>query len=76
MLAVRAARGDDSDGIWAILEPIIRAGDTYALPPGTNRQEGLAYWFSHGNEVFVAEDDGRVDGTIFFAPIKKVVVRT
>jgi L-amino acid N-acyltransferase YncA len=68
MLAIRAANPDDSDAIWAILEPVIRAGDTYALPSGMNREEALAWWFSKAHEVFVAEDAGRVSGTYFLRP--------
>jgi hypothetical protein len=44
MLTIRAALADDSDSIWSIIEPIIRAGDTYPLPQTMNREEGLAYW--------------------------------
>ena len=42
MLTVRAARADDRDAIWAILEPVIRAGDTYTLPRQMSRDEALA----------------------------------
>ena len=65
MLTVRAARVDDRDAIWAILEPVIRAGDTYTLPRQMSRDEALAYWNRSGHEVFVAEEDGRVIGTYF-----------
>ena len=68
MLAVRAAYPGDLDAIWAILEPAIRAGDSYALPAGMNREEALAFWFSSGHEVFVAEGEGHVAGTYFLRP--------
>jgi GNAT superfamily N-acetyltransferase len=45
------------------LEPVIRAGETYALPVDLSMDEGLAYWFGVGNAVFVAEAEGRVVGT-------------
>jgi ribosomal protein S18 acetylase RimI-like enzyme len=64
MLIVREARADDADAVWSILEPMIRAGETYPLPREMNRQEALAYWFATGHEVFVAQDDGMV-GTYF-----------
>ncbi|MBV8809159.1 MAG: GNAT family N-acetyltransferase [Acidobacteriaceae bacterium] len=63
VLTIRAARRDDADAIWAILEPVIRAGDTYALPRDMDRNDALAYWFGPGNEVFVAENEGQVNGT-------------
>jgi L-amino acid N-acyltransferase YncA len=61
---MRTARANDSDAIWAILEPVIRAGETYTLPRDMNR-EALAFWFATGHEVFVAEDEGIVVGTYF-----------
>ena len=65
MLNVRAALPTDRDAIWAILEPVIRAGETYTLPRDMNHEAALAYWFSGGHEVFVAEEDGAVVGTYF-----------
>jgi len=29
---IRLATADDADAIWALIEPVIRAGETYALP--------------------------------------------
>ena len=65
MLTVREARADDADAIWTILEPMIRAGDTYTLPREMSREAALAFWFASGHEVFVAEEDGGVVGTYF-----------
>lgn len=65
MPTVRAARAEDRDAIGAILEPMIRAGETYTLPQEMSREEALEYWFIGGHEVFVAEEDGRVVGTYF-----------
>ena len=68
MLTIRAARPGDQDAIWAILEPVIRAGDTYTLPPGMPRAQALSYWFSDAHEVFVAEYNEAVAGTYFLRP--------
>jgi L-amino acid N-acyltransferase YncA len=65
MITVHAARPEDRDGIWAILEPVIRNGETYTLPRDMSQEEALDYWFFGGHEVFVAEKDGRVVGTYF-----------
>ena len=65
MLTVRAARAGDADAIWTILEPTIRAGDTYTLPREMSREAALAFWFASGHEVFVAEEDGGLVGTYF-----------
>ena len=54
--------------IWAILEPVIRAGETYTLARDMNREDALAYWLASSHEVFVAEEDGHVLGTYFLCP--------
>ena len=68
MPTIRPAQPADSDDIWAILEPIIRAGDVYTLPRDMDRETALAYWFSSLHEVFVAELDSRVVGTYYLRP--------
>jgi RimJ/RimL family protein N-acetyltransferase len=55
-IEIRAATAEDAEAIWKILEPVIRAGDTYTLPSEMTRQEALAYWHSPGHEVFAAEE--------------------
>jgi ribosomal protein S18 acetylase RimI-like enzyme len=62
---VRAVEVGDHDAIWSILEPVIRAGETYTLPRELSREEALAYWSSEGHEVFVAEENGAVLGTYY-----------
>jgi ribosomal protein S18 acetylase RimI-like enzyme len=65
MLLIRPARLDDRDEIWAILEPVLRAGETYTLPRDISRDRALAYWQGDDHEVFVAETAGRILGTYF-----------
>ena len=65
MLTIREARSSDCESIWAILEPMIRAAETYTLPPDMPREEALAFWFANGHEVFVAEDGEVAVGTYF-----------
>ncbi|MDO9426737.1 MAG: N-acetyltransferase [Methylobacterium sp.] len=62
-LTIRPAEPEDHDALWAILEPTIRAGETYALPRDGTRAAMLAYWFTPGNRVFVAVSEGVVRGT-------------
>ena len=65
-IIVRAASaGADANAIWEILEPTIRAGETYTLPRDMPRAAALAYWFALRNDVFVAEQDGAIVGTYF-----------
>jgi ribosomal protein S18 acetylase RimI-like enzyme len=62
---IREATAGDSGAIWQILEPVIRAGETYTLPREMSREDGLAYWTAPGHEVFVAEENGEILGTYY-----------
>src|ERR1700739_2428762 len=71
MRLVRLAQPDDADAIWRILEPIVRAGETYTLPREMTKDQSLAYWMGADHEVFVAEEDGQILGTYFLQPNHK-----
>jgi hypothetical protein len=64
-MEIRPADAADHEAIWKILEPTIRAGETYTLPRDLTRDQALAYWHSPGREVFVAEENGEILGTYF-----------
>lgn len=49
-----------------MLEPVFRAGDTYAIDPAISREDALAYWTAH--HTYVAEDDGTPLGTFYIRP--------
>jgi L-amino acid N-acyltransferase YncA len=70
-MIIRPAGPSDADAIWSILEPIIRAGETYTLPREMEREQALGYWFSPGHAVFVTEDDGEVLGTYYLRANQK-----
>jgi ribosomal protein S18 acetylase RimI-like enzyme len=70
-LIVREAHPSDDDAIWAILEPVFRAGETYPIPHDISRADALAYWRSPGHSVFVAEDADRVIGTYYLRANQK-----
>jgi ribosomal protein S18 acetylase RimI-like enzyme len=67
-LSIRPAEDADQDAIWAIMEPVIRAGATYPLAPYIGREEAFAYWFAPDKRVFVAEEGGEVLGTYYLKP--------
>src|SRR6516165_11138452 len=64
-MLIKAVRKEDHEAIWQILEPTIRAGDTYPLPRDMNKAEAIAYWTGPDRETFVAEKDGRIIGTYY-----------
>jgi ribosomal protein S18 acetylase RimI-like enzyme len=70
-VTIRHAAERDYDAIWSILEPVIRDGETYALPRDMSREAALAYWFGGEHEVFVAEDASGIVGTYFLQPNQK-----
>ncbi len=63
-MLVRPALPGDDEAIRKIITPIIRSGETYALPSDWTEEEALAYWTSPAHTVFVA-DDGAVAGTYY-----------
>jgi ribosomal protein S18 acetylase RimI-like enzyme len=65
---IRAATEADTDALWDILQPIVRAGETFAIPRDMSRDDALAWWRAPGHEVFVVEVDGSVLGTYFVHP--------
>jgi len=64
-LAIHLATESNRDAIWAILEPMIRSGETYTLPRDMSKQQALEYWFAADKEIFVWKENGAVLGTYF-----------
>ncbi len=64
-MTIRLATDDDKDSIWAILEPMIRRGETYPLPREMSKEQALEFWFATGNETFVWQDGRAIFGTYF-----------
>ena len=62
---IRGATVDDASGIWAVLEPVLRTGETYTLPRDIGRAEAIDYWCRAAHETFVADDRGEIVGTYF-----------
>ena len=68
MLSIRKAISADEDKLWQILEPVIRAGETYDLPREMSRGEALLDWLAPANQCFVACDGDRLLGTYVMHP--------
>jgi L-amino acid N-acyltransferase YncA len=60
----------DRARVWGVLEPTIRAGETYALPQQMSRSDALRYWTTGVRDVFVAEKLGRIEGTCYLRAIR------
>jgi ribosomal protein S18 acetylase RimI-like enzyme len=70
-MLIRPAAAEDDDAIWVIMEPIIRAGETYTLPRDMTKEAALTYWRSPEHEVFVAEENREIVGTYFLQANQK-----
>ena len=51
-----------------MLEPVFRAGDTYAIDPAITRDAALAFWCGGTHSAFVAEKDGAALGSYYICP--------
>lgn len=65
---IRAASAVDHDAIWAIIEPVIRAGETLALPRDLTREQALAIWTSPDRTLRLLEEDGAIVGVFYIRP--------
>lgn len=64
MIRLRPYQPEDWPALWAILEPVFRAGETYAVPRDISEQDTHRMWIELPRAVRVAVDDaGRVIGT-------------
>lgn len=63
--SVRPATAADWPGMWAVLEPVIRAGETFTWDRDTTEEDARARWFKEApGQAFVAvTSDGDVIGT-------------
>src|SRR5665811_286110 len=64
-ITIRSAMQSDDESIWRVIEPVLRAGETYPLPRDISRTDAFMYWRAPGHEVFVAEDGGQIVGTYY-----------
>ncbi|SDR76247.1 Ribosomal protein S18 acetylase RimI [Halopseudomonas litoralis] len=62
---VREVTRDDFDCIWPIFHEIVAAGDTYAYPRDTTREQALKLWLDAPRKTFLFEKDGQVLGTYY-----------
>ncbi|CAN5199872.1 GNAT family N-acetyltransferase [soil metagenome] len=65
---IRPAGPADGDAVWAIIAPIIAAGEVFALPRGMDRAAALAYWLGGDHIPFVLEEDGMILGSYYIRP--------
>lgn len=65
MLNIRQYTAADTDALWAILEPVFRAGETYLIARDISRADAIKYWCGSSHETFVAHGGERLLGTYY-----------
>jgi ribosomal protein S18 acetylase RimI-like enzyme len=65
-LTIRPITAADHAALWRVLEPMIRAGETYTFPQDTTEADAIAYWTGPDRDTFVAaNDEGAIVGTYY-----------
>ena len=67
-MLIRLAKKEDEPAVWSIIEPTIRAGETYALSRDMSKANALSYWMGSDRATFVADDNGHILGTYYLRP--------
>ena len=69
-MLIRPYERHDWSRVWALLEPVFRAGETYAFPSDISEEDARLAWTSAPKEVFVAldETERRLLGTYYLRP--------
>lgn len=67
-MRIRRATPADNPAIWAILEPVFAAGETYAIDRDITAPDALSYWCGGTHQARVAENEGAIVGTYYLCP--------
>ena len=55
--------------VWQLIEPVFRAGETYAFSPDISESEARKVWLEVPTATYIAKDDeGNAVGTYFIKP--------
>lgn len=69
MITIRAFEQSDWSAVWALIEPVFRAGDTYAFSPEITEDAAHKVWIEAPTATFVAESEsGDLLGTYYIKP--------
>lgn len=64
-MIIRRATSEDWPAIWAMLEPVFRAGETYAVARDITEDTARTIWMETPAETFVAVTNNDVFGTYY-----------
>jgi L-amino acid N-acyltransferase YncA len=68
-LQIRPFEAADWPGLWSLLEPVFRAGETFPHDPAISEAEAQVAWVEQSQAVMVAVDaSGALVGTYYLRP--------
>ena len=67
-IKITPATSADEERIWALLQPVFSAGDTYAVDPLIDRDAAIAYWMEADKTAFILRFEGQAVGTYYIRP--------
>jgi ribosomal protein S18 acetylase RimI-like enzyme len=62
---IRVATKEDAEGLWKILEPMIRKGGTYVFSLDKSKESMMGYWMGADKTTFAVESGGELVGTFY-----------
>ena len=62
---IREATREDFDRIWPIFHEIAAAGETYAYPRATTKEQAREIWVNTPRKTYVFEEAGQILGTYY-----------
>ena len=69
MIKIRSYNNNDWPRVWQIIEPVFRAGETYAFPRNISEEEAHKAWVLAPRATYVAVDkDDALLGTYYIKP--------
>lgn len=69
MFNIRLIEEKDWDAVWSIIEPVFRAGETYAFSPDISEEESFRVWVTVPTATYVAVDGSQgIVGTYYIKP--------
>ncbi len=61
----RKIEPQDADAVWAIIEPVVRTGDTWVYAPDSSKEKMLDIWYNSDKHSYVYEIEGEIAATFF-----------
>ena len=69
MITIQTLTPSDWPSLWAMIEPVFRAGETYPFSPEISELDAHKVWVDAPTETYVAKDDnGVILGTYYIKP--------